>query len=446
MLDQALQNVTVIGAAGKMGSGISLLLCQEMARLEMETNPAAKIPEFQLNLVDRNQQVLKGLFVYLRAQLVRYAEKSIVPLRSYLKDRPELVDNGEIIEDFVNRALTMVNLTTDLSSAADSKLVFEAAFEKLDVKKELFTNLNKICSPETYFFTNTSSIPIGVIEEAGGIEGRLIGYHFYNPPAVQKLVETIASKSTADELKQISTELGKRLRKVLVPSNDIAGFIGNGHFIRDGLFGIRQMEELAKTTSIPEAIYMINRVSQDFMVRPMGIFQLIDYVGLDVFQMILETMDKYIDGENLSSTFVQNMLKAEVAGGQYHDGSQKDGFLKYQKGRIIGVYDPDKNAYLEVTPEFTEKCDAALGALPDGHYPWKALSRDRGKDEKFKTYFGNLFNTDNQGSKLAKDYLLNSREISKKLVGDGIAADSNDVSQVLINGFYHLYGPENSLF
>ncbi len=446
MLDQALQNVSVIGAAGKMGSGIALLLLQEMARLEVEKNPSGKIPEFQLNLVDRDQEMLKGLFTYLKAQLIRYAEKNIVPLRSYFKDRGDLIDNGEITDEFVNRALLAVHATTDIVCASESKMVFEAIFEKLEIKKELLTKLKDICPSDTCFYTNTSSIPISVIEESAGVEGRLIGYHFYNPPAVQKLVEIIASKSTTEELKSISVELGKRLRKVLVPSKDIAGFIGNGHFIRDGLFGIRQMETLAQSTSIPEAIYMINCVSHDFMIRPMGVFQLIDYVGLDVFQMILETMDRYIGDENLSSSFIQKMLKAEVAGGQYHDGSQKDGFLKYEKGRVVGVYDSDKKSYVEVTKDWVANCNSALGDLPQAHYPWKVLSRDRNKDEKLKSYFGKLFEADGQGAQLARAYLMNSREISQKLVSDGIAAKSDDVSQVLVNGFHHLYGPENSLF
>ncbi len=87
-----------------------------------------------------------------------------------------------------------------------------------------------------------------------------------------------------------------------------------------------------------------------------------------------------------------------------------------------------------------------MAELPTGHNPWKVLSRERNKNDKLKSYFTNLFKEDGQGAKLAKEYLLKSREISQNLVSDGIAANSDDVSQVLINGFYHLYGPENSLF
>ena len=81
-----------------------------------------------------------------------------------------------------------------------------------------------------------------------------------------------------------------------MPSNDVAGFIGNGHFMRDALHGVAEVERLAAECGFVEAVYMVNRVSQDFLVRPMGIFQLIDYVGLDVCQCILGVMNDRLAG------------------------------------------------------------------------------------------------------------------------------------------------------
>ena len=66
---------------------------------------------------------------------------------------------------------------------------------------------------------------------------------------------------------------------MVVPSNDVAGFIGNGHFMRDILYATREVEKLQKEFGFVEAIYAMNRISQDYLIRPMGIFQLIDYVG-----------------------------------------------------------------------------------------------------------------------------------------------------------------------
>jgi 3-hydroxyacyl-CoA dehydrogenase len=80
------------------------------------------------------------------------------------------------------------------------------------------------------------------------------------------------------------------------------------------LHGIAEMERLAKEHGFPEAVYMINRVSQDWLIRPMGIFQLIDYVGVDVFQCILSVMNRFIEGEDLHSDLVDRILADRRAG------------------------------------------------------------------------------------------------------------------------------------
>ena len=101
--------------------------------------------------------------------------------------------------------------------------------------------------------------------------------------------------------------------------------------MRDALYGISEAEKLAKISSLAEAIYIINKVTQDFLIRPMGIFQLIDYVGIDVCQYIMSVMNPYLPDEDLHSDLLDKMMEAGVKGGQNSDGSQKDGFLKYEK-------------------------------------------------------------------------------------------------------------------
>jgi len=123
----------------------------------------------------------------------------------------------------------------------------------------------------------------------------------------------------------------------VVPSRDVAGFIGNGHFMRDMLHGMAEVERLGREMPFPQAVYCVNRVSQDFLVRPMAIFQLSDYVGLDVCQCILKVMDPRLPGEGLKSPLLERMLSLGVKGGQDHDGSQKDGLLSYEKGRVTGL-------------------------------------------------------------------------------------------------------------
>ncbi len=440
-LAQRYENVGVIGAAGKMGSGIALLLSQQMAlrKLRGEGNGRS----FRLTLMDVSDESLDGLGGYLAAQLKRVAEKTTVMLRGVYADRQDLVENAEIIDAFAADAQGFSRFTTDLGALKGAHMIFEAIAENADLKVSIYKKLKELCGPDTWFFTNTSSIPISLLDKEAGLGGRLIGYHFYNPPAVQKLLELITAPGTRPELiedaKRVAADLGKKV----FPANDIAGFIGNGHFIRDGLHGIAETQRLAKEHGFPGAVYMVNRVSQDWLVRPMGIFQLIDYVGVDVFQCILKVMNEHIAGEELHSQLIDALMDKGVRGGQHPDGSQKDGFLRYKKGRPVAVYDLDKGDYQAIDESWTKKLDGALGALPAGHAPWKALVADPGKGEKLSAYFVNVRKGETMGAKLATDYLKRSKSIGEQLVSSGVAAQADDVNGVLLNGFYHLYGPIN---
>ena len=439
-LNERLENVAVIGAAGKMGSGIILLLAQEMAKLKLQ-NPDR---EYYIYALDVSEKALGGLMGYLRAQATKAAEKGCVMLRDFYKDRVDLVENYDIIEQFTQDVLNVLRPTTDLASAKNARLVFEAIVEDKDVKIKILKTLNGLCSSDTFYFTNTSSIPIHVLDEGVGLGGRIIGYHFYNPPAVQKLAELIPAKTTKKELVDISHEIARRLRKKIIPSNDVAGFVGNGHFMRDILHAISEIDRLSDTFSPVEGIYAMNKVSQDFLIRPMGIFQLIDYVGVEVCQLIMKVMTEHIPSVTLENELINRMVENKVIGGQYVDGSQKDGFLKYEKGRPAGVYDIDQGQYVMFDPEgLTKKVGKKLGPMPEGWAPWRKLLMDPKKEEKLKTCFTHLKNMDTLGAGLAKNYFNRSKEIGEGLVNDGVALEIEDVNGVLINGFFHLYGPVN---
>ena len=440
--DERLHSVSIIGAAGKMGSGIALLLAQEMATQKIK--PENKNKVFRLHLIDINEAALDGLQSYLKSQLVKAGEKVTVMLRELYRDRADLIENYDVIDAFVNDAMSVVRLGTDLAEVKDSQIIFEAVLEDKDLKVSLLKKMEALVGPDTYYFTNTSSIPISVLNKEANLGGRIIGFHFYNPPAVQRLVELISPESTKPELKEMALELAKRLRKKIVPSNDIAGFIGNGHFLRDGLYAIRETKKLAGEYSLPGALYIMNKVSQDLLVRPMGILQLIDYVGVDVFQCISETVAGFIQGENLRDDLLAKMTQKKVLGGQYADGSQKDGFLKYERNRPVGIYDVDKGEYKMFDPNgWSGEIDKKLGAYPAGTIPWRNLLMDPKKEDKLSVYFKNLNASDTLGAKLAKAYLKNSKQIGEFLVKTGVAKSAQDVNDVLLNGFYHLYGPIN---
>jgi len=440
-LDDKLTHVAVIGAAGKMGSGITLLLAQEMAHLSLLPENKGKL--FRLEAIDLDPAGLRGLQEYVHTQAVKAAEKNAVSLRTVYAGRADLVENSEIIEDFVRRVDSVVWPSTDLAAASGAHIVFEAIVEKVPVKVDVLRKLREMCDADAFFFTNTSSVPIGLLDKEVGLGGRIVGVHFYNPPPVQKLVEVIRSEGTRDDAVAAAHEIGKRLRKTLIASADVAGFIGNGHFIRDGLHALGEVEKLAATHGWVSAVWMVNRVSQDWLLRPMGIFQLIDYVGIDVFQFIGRVMNEYLD-ETLTSPTIDRMMELRVSGGQRADGSQKPGFLDYERGKITAVYDLEKKSYVPLDPKgWTAAADRELGDLPQPFRPWKALLQAPDRDAALAAHFSALAGIKAQGAALACVYHRRSREIAKGLVARGVAAKPEDVNGVLTSGFYHLYGPIN---
>lgn len=441
--EDRLQNVTVLGAAGKMGSGILLLTAVEMTNLSLK--PENKGKTFVLNAMDLSNEGLHGLMSYVKKQVLKIAEKQTVRLRSVYAEREDLIENGEIIEQYIFDVLNMIRPTTAIEVAYQSNLIFEAVSENPDLKVKILSQINQNNPNKPWFFTNTSSVPIGLIDEKANLGGRVLGFHFYNPPAIQKLVELITTSSTLSEMKDFAMDYAKALRKVVVPANDIAGFIGNGHFMRDGLHGLSETKKLTSEYSFPEAVYIINKVTQDFLVRPMGIFQLMDYVGIDVMQFIMKVMDPYMEGENLHSDIIDQFMELGVKGGQMSSGAQKDGFLKYEKGHPVAAFDPEKKDYVAFD-SFAEKCDAAIGELPEGAIPWKKAVRLKNKEEVFGAFFGNMKAMNSFGAKLAVNYGARSNEIGSKLVSDGVAANKDDVNTVMLTGFFHAYGPVNEYF
>lgn len=134
-----------------------------------------------------------------------------------------------------------------------------------------------------------------------------------------------------------------------------------------------------------------------------------------------------------------------VKGGQNSDGSQKDGFLKYAKGRPVAIFDIDSKEYVDIDG-IAAKCDALLGDLPKSFIPWKKIIRIRNRDNELNTYFTELAAMNTLGAELAGKYGKRSIEIGKKLVSDNVAHNDDDVNTVMLTGFFHAYGPINNYF
>jgi 3-hydroxyacyl-CoA dehydrogenase len=438
--NERISNISVLGAAGKMGSGILLLSAMEAADQMMK--PENKGHHYVVNAIDVTSSALPGLMQYIRVQVLKAAEKKTVQLRSVYADRAELIENADVINAYVDDVMSLIRPGTRIEAAYDSTLVFEAVSENAALKIKLFTQINENNSHKPWFFTNTSSVPIGGLNTDAKLEGRILGFHFYNPPAIQKLVELITIKENPEEMKDFAQQLAKNMRKVVVSSNDIAGFIGNGHFMRDALYGIAKAEKLSAEMPLHEAIYAINRITQDYLMRPMGIFQLIDYVGVDVVRFIMNVMNPYMPEEDLHSDLLDTLFAKDIKGGQFANGSQKDGILKYEKGRPVGVYSLEKGDYI-MFDAYASRVSDWLGIFPSVVLQWKNLVKSPDKNVIVETVFAAFKKSNDRGCTLALDYARRSCEIGRQLFKMGVAGSVEDVNTVMLTGFFHAYGPVN---
>lgn len=437
---EKLKNVSVLGAAGKMGSGILLLTAQELVNQTLQHEN--KNQKFVLNAIDVSHDALDGLLKYVRTQAQKFAEKKIVLLRQMYGEHSHLHENSDFIQQYMNDVVDVIKPTTRIEAAYDSTLIFEVVSENPELKTKLFTQIDQNNNNDPWFFTNTSSIPIQELSNKANLDGRIMGVHFYNPPAVQKLVELIKAESTKPEINDFAIQYVKNLKKTIVTSADVAGFIGNGHFMRDVRFGIEMANRLNEKMPLQQAILTVDTITRDYLVRPMGIFQLADYVGLDVVRYIMKVMhDRGID-DNLKSKLLDNLVEAGIKGGQNSDGSQKDGLFKYEKGKPVAVLEPESKQYTDLSI-LDSKVGTYLGAKPEGYVKWKALLKATDKEDQLRNWFNNLKNGSNNGAILAMEYLQKSKDIALQLVKDGVAASEEDVNTVLMTGFFHSYGPAN---
>ncbi len=436
--DNKFLSVSILGAAGKMGSGIVLCLVEYFAKRALSGDDPGIRPS--ILAIDTSTERLQGLNAFLRAHLTKFAERNIVRLRRAYLDLESVVENSEHIDYFVMEMLSFVTVSTDIRPAASSELVFEATPEDPGLKVKLFSEIMKISSTRPWILSNTSSVPISELDEQSGLEGNIIGFHFYNPPAVQKLLEIIPSENTNPDLKDFSYWLATELGKTIVEVKDVAGFAGNGVFIREISYALNKTAELRTDVSWEKAVLIIDRITRDYLIRPMGIFQLIDYVGLDICVSIAEIMQKRLK-EDLNVKMLRDLVGRGIRGGQFSNGMQRDGIFKYEKNRPVAIYDPERNDYLSLN-EIEAEVSGILGN--NGDFPkWKLLRRDREASIKLKSHFETLFSNQGTGAAIAREYFEFYKNLSDKLLEQKVVMSEEDLNRVMMLGFQHLYGPFN---
>jgi 3-hydroxybutyryl-CoA dehydrogenase len=205
--------------------------------------------------------------------------------------------------------LGRIRFGTSLEDLAPAELVVEAVPERLELKREIFAALDKICPPDTILATNTSSLSVTEISVATGRPGKVIGMHFFNPAPVMKLVEVVRTVVTEPEVVEDVEALAERLGKVDVTIGDKAGFIANAL-----LFGY-----LNHAVAMYENRYA-SREDIDAAMRlgcglPMGPLALMDLIGIDTAYEILETMYRQSrDRLHAPNPIIKQMMTAGLLG------------------------------------------------------------------------------------------------------------------------------------
>jgi 3-hydroxybutyryl-CoA dehydrogenase len=194
-------------------------------------------------------------------------------------------------------------------------LVVEAATENVDLKLNIFRQLNEVCDEKTILATNTSSISITQIAAVTTRQEKVIGMHFMNPVPIMKLVEIIRGYNTSDEVTQTIMKLSEQLGKVPVEVNDYPGFVANRILMP-------MINEAIETLYNDVAgVYEIDTVMKLGMAHPMGPLQLADFIGLDVCLSILHVMyDGFKNPKYAPCPLLVNMVRAGKLGVKSGEG------------------------------------------------------------------------------------------------------------------------------
>ena len=186
------------------------------------------------------------------------------------------VEKERLTQDEKDAALGRLSLTTELADLAGCQLVIEAAFEDLDVKRELFGELDRILPPPAILATNTSALSVTQIADATATPERVVGLHFFNPAPVLPLVEVVRTAHTSDEAFDAAYAFAQAIGKEPVACNDTPGFIVNRILIPLLNDCVRVLDEAGVS---PEDL---DKAMTNGAGWPMGPCALLDLVGIDI--------------------------------------------------------------------------------------------------------------------------------------------------------------------
>lgn len=281
-----IQTITVLGA-GTMGAGIAHV---------------AALGGYAAHLYDVDEEQL------------RRAEQRIH------KNLDKGVELGKVDADKAEEAKTRLRLQVDLAAAVgQADLVIEAAPESMALKLELFDKVVRDAPAEALLASNTSGLSITEMAAATGRPGRFAGMHFFNPVHIMRLLELVRGLETDDETVAALRDVGERMGKEVVVVRDVPGFATSRI---NALIGNEAFRMLEQGVASPEDIDKALKLGLN---HPMGPFEMVDLVGLDVRLAILEHLHDTL-GETFRPT---NLMRQYV----------KAGRLGRKTGRGVYTYD-----------------------------------------------------------------------------------------------------------
>ncbi|MEK3937122.1 3-hydroxyacyl-CoA dehydrogenase family protein [Sporosarcina sp. FSL W7-1349] len=280
-----IQTIGVVGA-GSMGSGIA------------------------------NLAALNGFNVILRDIEDRFLDNGMKRIAGFMQ---KSVERGKMTEDEKEATLGRIRTTTNMEDFKDADLVIEAVIENMDLKKEVFQQLDEITRDEVILATNTSSMSITEIAAVTKRPDRVAGLHFFNPAQLMKLVEIVRGYNTSDETVEQLKAVAEQLKKEhVVVNKDTPGFIVNRVMIPHFIEAIRLLEEgVASAEDIDKAVkFGLN--------YPMGPFELQDYAGVDIGYFVMEYFQKEFDDTRFAPPLLmKQMMRAgrvgKKAGAGFYD-------------------------------------------------------------------------------------------------------------------------------
>ncbi|MEM0293736.1 MAG: 3-hydroxyacyl-CoA dehydrogenase/enoyl-CoA hydratase family protein [Saccharolobus sp.] len=303
-----IKKILVVGA-GTMGHGIA---------------EVAAISGYQVYLSDISQDILNNALEKIRWSLSKLQERGQIK---------------ESIEAIVSRIKPVVGLD---KSVSDADFSIEASPERLDLKRQVFSKLDELLPPHAILATNTSSLPITKIAEATRRPDKVVGMHFFNPPVLMQLVEVMKGEKTSDETAMIVYQLAKRMGKQPIMINkDIPGYIVNRIL---GGINVAACILVEKKVADYKEVDAVARYKLGF---PMGVFELLDYTGIDVAYYVSKSREELgiKDDIPICSLIEEKFKKNE---------------LGVKTGKGFYTYPGNKYVKPDIPKELAEKLNPAL--------------------------------------------------------------------------------------